>query len=92
MGIGWTFGFVASFSNNLILWWIFDIITSTHGFVIFISLCSGKQVRETLKSCLKRKKPGPGLGPGVNLSVRNRDSRSYEEQRETRLSSSDSLG
>ena len=46
MGIGWTFGFIASFSDNLIMWWIFVAITSLYGLYLFITVSSSKRVKE----------------------------------------------
>ncbi|XP_072024814.1 uncharacterized protein [Amphiura filiformis] len=62
MGIGWVFGFIASFSDNLIMWWIFAAITSLHGFFLFIAFCTSSAFRDIvdgfMRSCSKKESSG----------------------------------
>ena len=46
MGVGWLFGFVASFTDAPALWWVFIIITSSHGMCLFIAFVCGSQFHE----------------------------------------------
>ncbi len=40
MGITWIVGFIASFLDNEILWWVFILTNSLHGiFLCLITLC-----------------------------------------------------
>ena len=48
MGIGWLFGFAASFSDKPELWWIFILITSYHGVYMFIVVCCGSILQRRL--------------------------------------------
>ena len=56
VGVGWLFGFVASFIDVTALWWLFIIFTSLHGVSLFISFVSSSQFREVLDEYRQQQK------------------------------------
>ena len=49
MGVGWSFGFVASLIDTIALWWIFIIITSLHGVFLFVVFVRSYQFQDLVR-------------------------------------------
>ena len=54
MGIGWTWGFLASFSNQPVLWWIFVVINSFQGVFMAFSFLRSSNIRNIIKRATDR--------------------------------------
>ena len=67
MGVGWTFGFVASFVDTPSLWWIFILITSFHGVFLFIGFVSSSQFGELIENVQRQNDRKPALNNQIPM-------------------------
>ncbi|XP_033104035.1 uncharacterized protein LOC117106729 isoform X2 [Anneissia japonica] len=59
MGLTWIFGFLASFIDHVVLWYLFTILNSLQGFFIFIAFNLTYSMKNILAT--RRKKPTSSL-------------------------------
>ncbi|XP_071963882.1 uncharacterized protein [Antedon mediterranea] len=50
MGLTWVFGYLASFIDHVVLWYIFTILNSLQGFFIFVAFNMNHSIKKVIKS------------------------------------------
>ncbi len=82
MGVAWIFGFISAFTEEVILDFIFIILTSLQGFFLFISFVCNKRVLTEMKKASQRKRrPSSGGSKCTNTTpVRGTDSSRSDSQ------------
>ena len=63
MGITWVFGFVAAFTNKIVLTYFFIVLNSLQGLFLFISCVWTKEVRSEIRGKTKKSVPPAKLPP-----------------------------
>ena len=84
MGLGWTLGFVAAFTDWMVLWYIFIVINSLQGALLCAAFIFTRQVMRLLADCfrplLRRVSPGTGVTSSNDLSLSKKSPTSHGSQ------------
>lgn len=89
LGLSWIVGFIAAFTKLGFLWYIFIVLTSLQGFLIFlVFICKARILRMWMKHCKFDSKVQKS-SPGKYVVVMSNDVSSYKYSSKSLTSSND---